>query len=140
MAAIRGTAGVLSIGGVTLAEITSFTLDTTMDTIETTAMGDQSRTYVKGLNTFTVSGDVVLEATNAATQYTDIGQLKAVADGSGDPAGAVILYPEGTGTGNIKLSGAVVVTGFSVTGSFDGIVTGSFTAQGTGDLTYAADA
>lgn len=138
MAAIRGTSGVLSIGGVDLAEITSFTLDTTMDTIEVTAMGSQSRNYVQGLNTFTVSGDCIIESTDAATQYTDITQLEAVANGTGDPTGTLILYPEGTGTGGIKLSGNVVVTGFSMTGSFDGVVTGSFTAQGTGNLSYGA--
>ena len=138
MAAIRGTSGVLEIGGTAVAEITSFTLDTTMDTIETTAMGDQSRIYVKGLNSFSVSGDFNLEAGDANAQYTEIGQFEGVSNGSGDPTGTITLYPEGNSTDAIKISGSVVVTGFSVTGSFDGIVTGSFTAQGTGDLTFAA--
>lgn len=142
MAAIRGTSGVLQLGTaaseVTVAELTSFTLDTTMDTLETSAMGDEMRTYTHGLGSFTISGDFILEdGASDDEQYSAISQL-AFADGSSTPVGAFIIYPEGSsGSGKIKISGGCIVTGLSISSSFDGIVTGSFTAQGTGAVTYA---
>lgn len=143
MAAIRGTQGVLEIGGTQLVEVTSFTMDTTMDALETSAMGDEMRTYTHGLGSFTVSGEFIVEAgaSSGNPQISGSGsQLISqfqFGDGSTSPAGTIILYPEGdSGTGKIKLSGSCIVTGMSVTSSFDGIVTGSFTAQGSGNITF----
>jgi hypothetical protein len=42
---------------------------------------------------------------------------------------------EGNTTGDHKLSGTVLVTGRTITGSFDGLVEASITFQGTGALT-----
>lgn len=147
MAAIRGTSGVLQLDNLantktTLAELTSFTLDTTLDTLETSSMGDDARTYTHGLTTFTISGDFILEdGASDDEQYTSIEAL-GFATGdftNNDPSAAFDLYPEGgpAGTGKIKISGTCIITGMSITSSFDGIVTASFTAQGTGGLTYA---
>jgi len=140
MAAIRGTSGVLKLATVDVAELTSFTLDTTLDTLETSAMGDDARTYTHGLTTFTISGDFILEdGASDDEQYASITALGfATGDFStNDPAAAFELYPEGdTGSGKIKITGNCVITGMSITSSFDGIVTASFTAQGTGGLTY----
>lgn len=146
MAAIRGTSGVLQLDNAsdsktTLAELTSFTLDTTLDTLETSSMGDDARTYTHGLTTFTLSGDFILEdGASDDEQYATIAAL-GFASGdftTNDPSAGFDLYPEGgpTGTGNIKISGTCIITGMSITSSFDGIVTASFTAQGTGGLTY----
>jgi predicted secreted protein len=134
MAAIRGTSGQLEFSAA-LAEVTSFTLDKTMDTIETSAMGDEMRSYVQGLGSFTISADIIVEATDAATQYTDIAELQ-FGDGSTSPVTTFTLYPEGNSTGAMKMTGACIITGFSMTSSFDGVVTGSITAQGTGAITY----
>ena len=134
MAAIRGTSGVVELSAA-LAEVTSFTIDTTMDTIDTSAMGNEMRTFTHGLGSFTISADVVIEATDAATQYTDIAELQ-FADGSTSPVSSFTLYPEGNSSGSIKMTGSAIVTGFSMTSSFDGIVTGSLTMQGTGNLNF----
>lgn len=134
MAAIRGTNGVLELSAA-LAEVTSFTIDTTMDTIETSAMGNEMRTYVQGLGSYTISADIVIEATDAATQYTDIAELQ-FGDGSTSPVTTFTLFPEGNSSGSMKMTGSCIITGFSMTSSFDGIVTGSLTAQGSGNITF----
>ena len=48
----------------------------------------------------------------------------------------IILYPSGSGKG-ISLTGDVIVTGHSLTSSFDGMVEGSISFQGTGALDRA---
>lgn len=142
MSAIRGTQGVLEIGGTGLVEVTSFTMDTTMDALETSAMGDEMRTYTHGLGGFTVSGEFIVEAGANSGDSQIGGATKGItgfefADGSSSPSATIILYPEGsTGAGKLKLSGSCIITGMSVTSSFDGIVTGSFTAQGSGAITF----
>jgi len=147
MAAIRGTSGVLQLDNLantktTLAELTSFTLDTTLDTLETSSMSDNARTYTHGLTTFTISGDFILEGGAETEQYESIEAL-GFATGdftNNDPSAGFELYPEGgvspEVSGSIKITGTCIITGMSITSSFDGIVTASFTAQGTGGLTY----
>ena len=143
MTAIRGTTGVIQLGATpgtdNLAEVTSFTIDTVMDSIETSAMGNNMRTYTHGLGSYTVSADIIIEATDAATQYTDIAALQ-FADGTQSPViASFVLYPEGSTAGNMKLAGSnAIVTGFSMTSSFDGIVTGSITLQGSGNIDFTA--
>ena len=43
--------------------------------------------------------------------------------------------PEGSDSGDVKLTGTAIVTGKSITSSFDGLVESTITVQGTGGLT-----
>jgi len=138
MATIRGNSGVIELGTNGLAQLTSYTLDTTQDTAESSTMGSLARTFVKTMHTFSGSADFVLEGDGAAgsavPQFDTIGQLDFNSDTT--EICAFELYPEtGQTTGHIKYSGNCVITGVSYTASFDGIVTGSLTFQGTGALT-----
>lgn len=136
MATIRGHNGVLEFGTNAVANLTSYTLDTTQDTIETTKMGGtRSRTYTKGLMTFTGSADFQYDDT--APQEGTITELNIFTDTSN--TATIKLYPEGDGgaaSGDIEITGSVIVTGYSITAAVDGIVTGSLTFQGTDALTY----
>jgi len=143
---IVGKAGLLQIGDsggtspVDLLELTSYTIDTTQDTAETTAMNGSSgtsyaRTYVPTLSSFSGSADFILEGDLTGTpQYSAIDRLDFATDRT---VGSILLFPEGSAVGSTKISGDVIITGVSITGSFDGVVTGSVTFQGTGGLTYA---
>ena len=136
MAVIRGHEGKLKMGSGPdqVIRLTSYTLDTTQDTIETTAMGgDRGRTYTKGLMTFTGSADFQYDDTNP--QEGTVSELDIFAD-TNDTC-TVELFPEGDTGGDIKISGTVIVTGYSLTAAVDGIVTGSLTFQGNGGVTYA---
>ena len=133
MAAIRGNTGTLSIGN-TVAEVTSYTLDTSQDTAETSAMGSTSRTYVSTMQSFSGSADIILQAgTNAQHATGNAVALNFFGTGN-QAAAALTLHPEGTAQ-DTSMTGSVIVTGYSITGSFDGVVTASVTFQGTGALT-----
>ena len=129
--AYTGESGSVSYGGATVAAVRSFTLDTESQTIESTAMGSagNARTYLGGLTQFSGSMDVY--------QIDDDSEQTAIlaAAQSGAEA-AMILYPSGSSTG-ISLTGNVIITGHSLTSSFDGMVEGSISFQGTGALTRA---
>lgn len=128
--AIRGNKGVLSIETVGLANITSYTLDTTQDTAETSAMGSTRRTYIKTMHGFSGSADFILDEGASTTQFEAIADLDF--DTATNETATISLQPEG-GSGH-SMTGEVILTGFSITGSFDGAVTGSCTFQGTGEL------
>ena len=141
MAAIRGNNGVLSIGAQTVTSLTSYTLDTTQDTAETSAMGSTGRTYVKTMHGFSGSADFIFEGPDTAAQQTLITELEFATDTA--ETAALLLFPDSdngsTGrAGSTQIAGDVIITGYSITAAFDGVVTGSLTFQGTGTLAYTA--
>ena len=143
MATYTGKSGVIKIsdtaGATTLQEVLevkSFTLDSTMDTIENTSMGaaNNARTYKAGLETSTFTAEVLYSAQEIGGAATDIPALLL-----GQEAGAFELYPSGSASSlsNTKISGDCLVTGYSVSTSFDDMVTATISAQVTGALTFA---
>lgn len=125
MATHAGSEGTVKSGANDIAEIRSFSLEESADTIEDTTMGDTSRTYLTGLKTFSGSVDVFWDETD-----TD-GQVSFAVGSSVTLA----VYPEGDTSGDTYYSGTAIVTGRTITSSFDGMVEASFTLQGTGALT-----
>jgi hypothetical protein len=125
MATHTGSEGTLKVGSNAVAEIRSFSINETGETIEDTSMGDTARTFKAGLKTFTASVEVFWDETDTTGQ------------GALDVGSEVTLnvYPEGDTSGDTYYSGTTVVTGKTVTGSFDGMVEASFELQGTGALT-----
>jgi predicted secreted protein len=132
MTALVGNTGVISINSQNVAEVRSYSIEMTADTIETTAMGDGSaRRYVKGLNTFSGTADVYWIASHFSTADLD-GLIQGAV---GSSAVALKVYPTGTGA---NWGGNIIVTGYSVSASFDGLVEASISFQGDGALTYTA--
>ena len=130
MANHAGSEGTVHVGTSAIAEIRSFSISETADTIEDTSMGDSARTYKPSLKSFSGSIDVFWDETD-----TD-GQI-ALAVGS---EVTIKFYPEGTTSGDTYLSGSAIVTGKTVNGSFDGMVEASITVQGNGALTTSVAA
>jgi predicted secreted protein len=131
--AIVGNAGVISVDGENVAEVRNYSIEITSDTIETTTMGgaNSGRAYVKGLSSFSGSADVYWDPTH----FSGV-DLDGLINGDvGASTVALIVYPEGTG-GN--WNGNIIVTGYSITASFDGLVEASVSFQGSGQLTYTA--
>ncbi len=124
MATLVGKDGVVKIGSNTIGEIRTYSLEQTMDVIEDSSIGDADRTYTSGLKTFSGSMDVYFDD-------TDTGQLDVQV---GD-TGTISVQVEGDTTGDHQLSGSVIVTGRTITASFDGMVEASVSFQGTGALT-----
>jgi len=127
MATHKGSEGTVHVGTNAIAEIKSYSLDETADTIEDTSMGDAARTYVASLTTFSGSIDVFWDETDTNGQV-------ALAVGS-----SVTLkwYPEGAASGDTYYTGTALVTGKNISASFDGMVEASISVQGTGAITTA---
>jgi hypothetical protein len=116
---------VILVGTDQVAEVRSYSIDETMDTLEDTSMGDSARTYKTSLKSFSGSADVFFDDTDTSGQ----GALTV------GTSATLNIQMEGNTTGDHKLSGTVLVTGRTITGSFDGLVEASITFQGTGALT-----
>ena len=124
MATHHGKEGVLTIGGTTLGNATGFTIDTTHDVVEDTALGNSMKSFLVGRGSFTFSIDMNFDE-------TDSGQTALV-------QGAELTFaflPEGNDSGDRKFSGTGIVTGMSVSVPLDGVITRTVTGQGTGGLT-----
>lgn len=133
MATFTGRDGTILIdntGGTptALAEIRSFTLDHTMDVIEDTVMGDGARTYKRGLEGSTFTAEVLYSQAEVAT-------IQALA--LGRDAVTVEMYPSGNTATNSKISGEALITGYSVSSSFDDMVTATVSGTFSGAITFA---
>lgn len=127
MATHKGSEGSVKVGSATIAEVKSYSLEESADTIETTKMGDAARTYLPSLTSFSGSVDCFWDETDAAGQV-------ALAVGA---SVTLVFYPEGSASGDTYYSGTALVTGKTITGSFDGMVEASISVQGTGVITTA---
>jgi hypothetical protein len=125
MATHAGSEGTVKVGSNAIAEIRSFSLEETADTLEDTTMGDTARTYKSSLTTFTGSVDVFWDETDTNGQ----GALTIGASVT------LNVYPEGDASGDTYYSGSAIVTGVTRSSSFDGLVEASITVQGSGALT-----
>ena len=125
MATHAGSEGTVKVGSNAIAEIRSFSLEETADTLEDTTMGDTARTYKSSLTTFTGSVDVFWDETDTVGQ----GALTIGASVT------LNVYPEGDTAGDTYYTGSAIVTGVTRSSSFDGLVEASITVQGSGALT-----
>lgn len=124
MATHTGSEGTVKIGSDTLGEIRSYTVESTGETIEDSSMGDTARTYKAGLTTFTASFEVYFDETDTAQNAVDAGSSITFS-----------VYPEGDTAGDTYYTGSGIVTGRSITATFDGMVEMSLSVQGSGALT-----
>ena len=125
MATHAGSEGTVKVGANAIAEIRSFSIEETADTLEDTTMGDTARTYKSSLTSFSGSVDVLWDETDSSGQ----GALTIGAEVT------LNLYPEGDAAGDTYLTGSAIVTGRSISSSYDGLVEMSITVQGNGALT-----
>ena len=125
MATHTGSEGTVKVGANAIAEIRSYSVEQTADTVEDTSMGDSFRTFKTTLKGWSGTVDVFWDETDTNGQ-------SALSVGSEVTAN---FYPEGSTTGDAYLYGTAIVTGKTVTGSLDGMVDSTITLQGTGSLT-----
>ena len=124
MATHKGSEGTVKVGTNAIAEIRSYSINETSDTVEDTTMGDSARTYLPTLKTFSGSMDVYWDETDTNGQV-------ALTVGS---TATISIYPEGDASSDTYLTGSIIVTGKTVNASFDGMVEASISFQGTGAL------
>jgi predicted secreted protein len=141
MAILTGNNGVLkldaTVGGAvaTIAAVRTFSIELTRDTIETTTMGVDVRTYLTGLSQWSGSADIYYDPA-ASTGHLAVHTVLNPTSGT---VGQSTLTFEGFLADTAgKFSGEVIITGFTVNSSMDGMVEASISFQGSGACTYTA--
>ena len=141
MAILTGNNGVLkldaSVGGsvATIAAVRNFSIELTRDTIETSTMGVDVRTYVNGMSTWSGSADIYFDS-DASTGHLAVHTVLNPTSGT---VGQGTLTFEGFLADTAgKFSGEVIITGFTVNSSMDGMVEASISFQGSGACTFTA--
>jgi hypothetical protein len=124
MATHHGKDAVVHVGGTSIGQATGFTVDTTHDIVEDTALGSSMKSYLAGRGTFTASIDMNFDDDDTAQ-----GTLLQGSSLSFE------FMPEGSGSGEQKLSGTGIVTGMSLGVTLDGVTTRTVSIQGSGGLT-----
>jgi len=139
MATLTGNNGKITVGGTEVLNVRNFSVDLTADTIETTTMGVDARTYLKGLSSWSGSADVYVDTNHLTGGANVIAQLMVTGGVVGDSTAAIVLALDSSGGTLLKkLSGNAIITGFTVNSSMDGMVEGSISFQGSGALAYSA--
>ncbi len=108
-----------------IADVRSWSLTLTREVIENTAMGDGDRKYLKGLQSYSGSMEIVYNDSEDAVVNTALNP-------DTDAAVQVELYADTNNSSTSKFVGDVIVTSFSVTNSYDGLMTASVEFTGTG--------
>lgn len=102
-----------------------------IETAETTAFGDQDKTYIVGLSDATVSLSGMFDATTNTAINAVISNLK-----SGSIASASFTYgPSGSAASSPKFTGLALVTSYEISSPVGDMITYSLELQCTGAVT-----
>jgi len=123
MATFAGKDGAVFIASTAVAEVRDFSVEQTANRVDDTVMGDEWMT-----------GKVTQKSwTGSANIYYDPNQ-------TGIELGALVtlnLYPQGNTTGLQYYTGQAHITGITTSQSFDGMIEGSISFDGDGELSIA---
>ena len=125
MAVYVGRELVVQLFGDTMTHVRSATVNHAMDLVETTTAAASTKSYSTTVKDW--SGSVEVLADNTTSLFD-----AEILPGS---SGTADIRPEGTGSGNVKLSGDCIVTSVEFGIPYDGVVAVSIGLQGNGALT-----
>jgi len=128
---MTGNNGAIIVGGITLAAVRNFSVEMTRDTIETTVMGKDVRTYVGGMSSFSGSADIYFDTAEFDTNETTFNPTTGTVGTGVVTSAKFYLAKEGSGTQSSVFTGDIIITGYSITSSMDGLVEASISFQGT---------
>jgi len=124
MATHHGKEGVVKAGGTGIGELTGFTLETTGDVVEDTALTDATKSFITGRTSFSGTLEMHYDETDSPQQTLTVGSSIDF-----------VLLPEGNSSGDESFTGSGIITGMSVNNAMDAVISRSVTFQGTGTLT-----
>jgi hypothetical protein len=136
MATIVGNDGQVVIGGIAVVSTRNFSVDMTSDTIETSTMGVDVRTYVKGMSSWSGSADIYFDTADYNANVI-IPATSGAAIGSTPVAVKFYLDQD---TNDVALYGNGIITGYSVSSSMDGLVEATISFQGSGPVKFVQGA
>jgi predicted secreted protein len=121
-----GQDGAITMGGTAVAELRSFSIDLTNNTVEKTVMGDDWKSHYTIQQEWSGSADIFYnQSSNVVSGISSITSGNSVAF-IGYPAGSTAAYP--------KVSGNIIVTGLSIKTAMDGLVEASISFTGNGAM------
>ena len=131
MATYKGHAGgvqAITTGGTLAAtnNLKSWSIEEATDSIETTVMGNTSKTFTTGIKSWTASCEVLYDLSNAVQADLVIGETVDIKS-----------FPN-TSSQTESFAGTGIVTATSQSGALGDMVNSSVTVQGTGALTVVA--
>ena len=141
MAILTGNNGVIkfdaTVGGsvATVAAVRNFSIELTRDTIETSTMGVDVRTYLNGMASWSGSADIYFDPA-ASTGHLAVHTV--LNPTSGTVGQSTVTFEGFLADAAGKFSGEVIITGFTVNSSMDGMVEASISFQGSGACTFTA--
>ena len=109
-----------------ISELKGWSVEETVDTVETTVMGDTSKTFAATLKSWTGTCELNYEPGDTAQIDLLIGESVDVE-----------FYPKGI-TNSTKFAGTGIVTSHSRSGAMADLVGSSISLQGSGALTVVA--
>ncbi len=133
MSVYHGSAGSLSIGGASVAQVQEWTLTHNKEMVETTSLGNTARVYSAGLESFEGSAEAII-ASDGTSGFYDFNT--ALVTGT---ALAAVFYVDDSAGADVKLSGSVLISSVETTHVFDDVARVSVTFTGTGALGVDSD-
>jgi len=130
MATHTGSEGTVKIGSNTIAEVRTFSIAQTAETIEDTALTDTAKTFVAGQTSWTAEVTCFWDETDTSGQG-------AMTSGA---SVTLNLYPEGASTGDKYYTGTALVTSYNISVATNAMIEATFSCQGNGALTLSTAA
>ena len=132
-----GRDGVLQLGGTTLAKVVNFQLSSNLETLETTTLNENIRSYVPGVAGYSGSATLLYYKDDSGTINTTnvLNKLyKTGTDGvsSSDTVELTFRWIDGADNNDIKLT--AYITSASIGAATGDIVRAEIAFQGTGAL------
>ena len=125
MAVYTGKSLTVLLDSQALSHVRSASLNHSIDLVEKTAAADTVKQYATTTKDFTATVEVLHD------DSTELFDSELVPGTSGE----LKIRPEGTGAGNVVISGNAIITSVDFGVPYDGVVAVSIALQGTGDLT-----
>jgi hypothetical protein len=132
MATVVGRDGQVVLNGNAVVSTRNFSVDITSDTIETSTMGTDVRTYVKGMSAWSGSADIYFNTSDYQSDIVQALSTKTI----GDSPVQVKFYLDQDATNDIALYGNGIVTGYSIKSQMAGLVEATIAFQGSGPVKY----
>jgi len=132
-----GRDGVMQLAGTTLAKVVNFSLSANLETLETTTLSENIRSYTPGISGYSGSATLLYykdddNAINTTDLLNKLYKADATGVSSSDTVELTFRWVDGTDNNDIKLT--AYVTSASIGAATGDIVRAEIAFQGTGAL------
>lgn len=140
MAILTGNNGVIKMdatvgaaSATAIANVRNFSVELTSDTIETSTMGIDVRTFVKGMSSWSGSADIFFDpaaSTGTLAAHAILNPTQGLVGNATTTFEGILNTTAGV------FSGEIIITGFTVNSTMDGMVEASISFQGSGPCVF----